>query len=462
MLKKVERKVFDFIDRYKLIEEGDNVLVAVSGGPDSVFLLHLFFLLQRKFGVEFTGCHINHHLRGVDSNGDEKFVVNMCKKMNVPLIVKDVDVSLFMKRKKVSLEEAARELRLKVLEEEASKLKAQKIAIGHTSDDNVETFFLNLLRGSGKTGILGIGKKRGRIIRPLLCLTKQEIVIYLKVKRLNYRIDASNWDIQYRRNFVRRELVPMIEKHLNKQVKKNILNLIEIISDEEEIVLDAVESEKLITNSESPDGILIDRIAFRKCKAAIQRRIIINVFQDVSGDYLHLNFRAIESLRKAINGVASGLKFCFFKTNFFLSVNSVLVSQKEVFEPEKHVDVELNIPLKTRFRNRWIIETSILESVDGDIKEVNCAYFDLDEVHPPIVLRTKCNGDKFVPFGMKQEKKIKDYFIDSKIPFWQRMEIPIVVDRSGILWITGLRRSNRARIKESTKRILKIVKREIV
>jgi len=459
MHEKTEKKIIDFIEGFQLIEKGDKILVAVSGGPDSVFLLHILNLFTKRFGIKLSGCHINHNLRGENSNADERFVKALCVEMDIPLTVQNEDVPSFRKEKNLSLEDAARRLRLSAIWDIAATEHCTKIALGHTFDDNIETFFLNLFRGSGREGLLGISRRRGIVIRPLLSISKKEILSYLKEKEIDYRIDVSNWETLYRRNFIRRELVPLIEKRLDKDVKNNISHLIEILSCEEEMISEIVEGEKKKSEGKSGGSLLMNRILFRKQKVAVQRRLIIEAFEDVAGKEMHLNYREVESLRKAIDGSSSGLRFSFAKVIFFLSSDTILVKKEKVFSSFEQQEIE--IPFKVKFRNRWIIEASILESLDGDITEPSCAYFDLDEIHPPLLLRTKCNGDRFIPFGMNGEKKVKDYFVDSKIPFWNRNEIPIISDKQSILWIVGLRRSNKAKITESTKRVLKIEKREI-
>ncbi|TES91421.1 MAG: tRNA lysidine(34) synthetase TilS [Candidatus Cloacimonadota bacterium] len=461
-VEEIEKKVLNYIEKNGLIEEGEKILVAVSGGPDSIFLLYLLNLYKSELKIELVCCHINHNLREEASEKDERFVKDFSQKMDIPLIAKSVNVSSYKKDKHLSLEDAARRLRLKTLEKSADERDAQKIALGHTADDSIETFFLNLLRGAGRRGLLGIQPMRGRFIHPLLCLSKREILFYLKEKNIDYRIDVTNWNRQYRRNFIRRELVPLIEERLNRGVKTNISQLIEVLRDEEEILSREVKKVVKKIFMETEENLLIEREAFRRLKPGIQRRVIMRCFEGMTKSDARLNFKEIESLRTAISGTSSGLRFSYYGTTFFVGSDAVLVQNKNISsEKSKNEKVFLDIPGKVLFQNRYYITASVLRSLNGNIDDPDCAYFDLEAIHPPLVLRTRENGDKFKPFGMNQEKKVKNFLIDEKIPFWERDEIPLISDANGILWIVGLRRAEVARVREKTKRILKLEKREI-
>lgn len=462
---KIEKKVIDYIEKNGLIKAGERILVAVSGGPDSIFLLHLLNFFKNECSIDLICCHINHNLRGEDSERDENFAKDHFRSMNLQFVMRSVNVSSYRKKQHLSIEDAARQLRLKTLEKIAEETDSQKIALGHTFDDLVETFFLNLLRGAGRRGLLGIRERRGRFIRPLLCLSKKDILIYLKERNIDYRIDVTNWNSQYSRNFIRRELVPQIEERLNRSVKTNISQLIEVLKDEEEVLSRTVEKiiEKILKKSE--EGIIIERETFRSLEAALQRRVIMRCFEKMAGEDKRLNFREIESLRSAISGRSSGLQFSYYGTTFFVGTDNVLAENRlvslEGYGEEKQDKIILDIPGNVQFQNRYHIVASVLESINGDIVNPDCVYFDLDEIHPPIVVRTRTDGDKFKPFGMKQDKKVKDFFIDSKIQFWERDKIPLILDSKDILWIVGLRRSDVARVGEKTERILKIEKRKI-
>jgi len=461
MFEKTKTKVLEYIKENGLIKKGDKVLIAVSGGPDSIFLLHLLAQYKNELGICIICCHINHNLRGEDSDRDERLVKNTVERMEIPFFTRKIDVSSFGKEHHLSLEDAARRLRIKIFEEIADETDAQRIALGHTSDDLLETFFLNLVRGAGRKGLLTMNSKRERFIRPLLSISKKEIVTYLKGRNIDYRIDVTNWMTRYRRNFIRRELIPLIERNMNSGLKKNILQLLDILREEEAVFDTIVQGEMKKTCGETDEGMFIKRPLFRNLKSAIQRRIIIECFENVATCEKKLHFSEIESLRNAIKGRTSGLTFAFYGTTFLVGADGVLIKNCKESKPKKTNETIIKIPGTVTFQNRYYIKTSLLNAPNGDIKASNCAYFDLDAVHQPIVLRKRNNGDIFKPFGMQHSKKIKDFFIDEKVPFWKRDNIPLVVDSKDILWIVGLRRSDVAKVQENTERILKMEEEKI-
>ena len=224
---KIWQKLIKFDKDNKFFKTKQNVLVALSGGADSVALLHFACVLAKKMQFTVFACHVNHNLRET-AKRDEKLVKNLCKELNVPLIVKKVAVKTLAKKEKLSLEHAARKLRYKALEESAKKFNTKVIAFAHHADDNVETFFLNILRGTQLKGLGGIPATRPfgnlKIIRPFLCLTKQEILEYCACHNLPYENDETNFDDIYTRNFIRLNLLPMLEEK-QPQIRKHILEI---------------------------------------------------------------------------------------------------------------------------------------------------------------------------------------------------------------------------------------------
>ncbi|HUT85485.1 MAG TPA: tRNA lysidine(34) synthetase TilS [Elusimicrobiales bacterium] len=230
-------KLISFIRQYKLVNPTDKILVAVSGGTDSVCLLDFLVKLSNKKSIEIVACHVNHSIRGKDSDTDEKFTENLCKKLGITFISKKVDTYKFAREKRLSVEHAARTLRYRVLNQAAQKYDCNKVATAHHLDDHIETFMLNLLRSTSLKGLTGMPLKRKiapkskiTIIRPLFCLTRKEIEGYLKYNKLKYRKDKTNKSLKFTRNWIRLELIPMIEKK-QPQFKKHIFEISEKLSD---------------------------------------------------------------------------------------------------------------------------------------------------------------------------------------------------------------------------------------
>jgi tRNA(Ile)-lysidine synthase len=223
-MKSTEQKVLRFIKENNLVPAGDKIIIALSGGPDSVFLLHFFNKYKKKFKIKIEAVHVNHLLRGKESDRDEIFCKTICDELNIPINIFSSDVKSVAKKEKLSLEVAGRKVRYKYFDKLLKLKKKTKLATAHNADDNAETVLLNMIKGAGLKGISGIPIKRGNIIRPILCLSKSEILEYLEENKFEYRIDQSNLSNDYERNFIRNEIFPLINKNLNPVFVKNILN----------------------------------------------------------------------------------------------------------------------------------------------------------------------------------------------------------------------------------------------
>ncbi len=230
MTKTIEQKAIKFIDENHLIEKGDKVLVALSGGADSVFLLSFLLKFKNRFMIEVAAFHLNHKIRGKAAVADEKFCTEFCSKNKIEFTRASKDVKLYAKKVKVSVEEAGREIRYSELNKAAKKMRCTKIATAHNSSDNVETILLNFVKGTGVKGLIGIPFRRDNIIRPILCLSAEEIRKYLKANKIPFRIDESNLDSDYERNFLRNEIIPKLKKRLNPRLEEKISNTSKIIS----------------------------------------------------------------------------------------------------------------------------------------------------------------------------------------------------------------------------------------
>ena len=228
MIKDIEQKVIRFIDQKNLINKNDKILIALSGGPDSVFLLHFLNNFKRRFKIELGALHVNHRLRGNNADDDEKFCKKICKELGIEYFSVKKNVKSFATRKKISLEEAGREIRYSVLKSIAAQNKYNKIATAHNANDNAETVLLNLIKGTGIKGISGIAVKRNNIIRPVICLNKDEILNFLEQRKLNYKIDETNFSSDYERNFIRNEIIPIVKSRLNPSLETSVFNSSEV------------------------------------------------------------------------------------------------------------------------------------------------------------------------------------------------------------------------------------------
>jgi len=226
--KTTEQKVIKFITAQNLNKPNDKILVALSGGADSVFLLHFFHKFQKLFKISIAAAHINHSLRGKEANADQEFSRKLCETLGVPFFTKRVYVKSFAKKNGLSIEEAARNLRYASLNKIAKKISADKIATAHNIDDNAETVLFNLARGTGISGMSGIPYKRDNIIRPILILSKAEIINYLKNQNITFQIDSTNFDDSFSRNFIRNQIIPSIRKNINPSFSESVFKFSEI------------------------------------------------------------------------------------------------------------------------------------------------------------------------------------------------------------------------------------------
>ncbi|HUW22524.1 MAG TPA: tRNA lysidine(34) synthetase TilS [bacterium] len=454
--KMVFPKVKKIIERYNMFSPGDRVLVGVSGGPDSVCLLHILNRCRKDMALSLHVVHINHGIRKRESKREEKFVSHLAGRMGLPITVKSLDVPSYARRKKLTVEEAARDMRYSALEQLAGKLNAKKIALGHTASDQVETVLMHLLRGSGPQGLSGIPpvRKLGStaVVRPLIEVNREEILNYLKKNKLTFCLDSSNRKTEYFRNRIRLKLLPLLRKNYNENIDGALLRLSEILKEENAYWERVVERVLGKVVSWEAEKILIDFKRFLRYNVIVQRRVLYRLF----GGIVSLSqIEAIRSLaQKSSQGkrVYLGKRFSVRKEGDFLIFSS---------SPERRFK-KFNYPLRVPGKNEiegldLTLNTRIVDFRPVSDKGANTAYFDVDKINfKKLLLRNRREGDRFRPFGLRGTKKLSDFFIDRKIPRRLRDRVPLLVEGEDILWVVGIRRADKARITEDTKKILEV------
>lgn len=454
--KMVFPKVKKIIERYNMFSPGDRVLVGVSGGPDSVCLLHILNRCRKDMALSLHVVHINHGIRKRESKREEKFVSHLAGRMGLPITVKSLDVPSYARRKKLTVEEAARDMRYSAFEQLAGKLNAKKIALGHTASDQVETVLMHLLRGSGPQGLSGIPpvRKLGStaVVRPLIEVNREEILNYLKKNKLTFCLDSSNRKTEYFRNRIRLKLLPLLRKNYNENIDGALLRLSEILKEENAYWERVVERVLGKVVSWEAEKILIDFKRFLRYNVIVQRRVLYRLF----GGIVSLSqIEAIRSLaQKSSQGkrVYLGKRFSVRKEGDFLIFSS---------SPERRFK-KFNYPLRVPGKNEiegldLTLNTRIVDFRPVSDKGANTAYFDVDKINfKKLLLRNRREGDRFRPFGLRGTKKLSDFFIDRKIPRRLRDRVPLLVEGEDILWVVGIRRADKARITEDTKKILEV------
>jgi tRNA(Ile)-lysidine synthase len=461
-VKDILEQVEQTIIQHHLIKQGDSVLIALSGGPDSVGLLNLLLSLRETYSIKLAAAHLDHALRA-NSSRDRQFCQVLCNKLNIKFHSKRLEITSLAKRMRLSFEEAGRLARYEYFQLLSAKFGYSKIATGHTLDDNVETVLLNLVRGTGLHGLSGIPIQRDNIIRPLLNVEKQEILAYLKSLKLPYKKDPTNRSTKFSRNRIRSKIIPELQK-LNPSAKSNIARMAANVAEELEFIGDQVQSACEITLVKAgKNKIVLDLRKLRGYDKSLKKKVVEDSFRKLSEAPERLSSDALSRILKVIDG-KSGAKTSLDRI-FFLenSQDRIAISRsmarpltgKAVLNDE---NIKLEIPGITELRTQDIhLESKILEkgsikSLKGDNK---IAYLDNAKMKN-VSLRFWRKGDRIRPFGMVGHKLLSDIFIDRRIPEFDRQTVPLILSDRKIAWIPGVMISEDFKVDENTKKVLEI------
>ncbi|AFH50107.1 Putative cell cycle control ATPase [Ignavibacterium album JCM 16511] len=444
-----EQKVIRFIQTHSLINYGDKILIALSGGPDSVFLLHFLKKFSPKFGIELAAFHLNHSLRK-SADKEQKFCKQLCEELSIPFHSSKADVKSYAKKNKISVEEAGRIIRYNLLNDCAEKNYYTKITTAHNADDNAETVLLNISKGTGIKGIAGIPVFRENIIRPILCLSKSEIISYLKEKKIKYVIDESNLSEKYERNFLRLKIIPQLEEKINPAFVNSVLstsiNLQSFINYFEKNL-----SELKKKYSEEVNGKLKIKISlFKNEEKFFQSGLVINLLSEKFNlKSEQKDVEKIISLIKKKVGTTETLK----KKIKAIRERDYIVVFVERSHNEKPIIIRVGESKKVNFH------TVSISKVDAsDVKltpDKNIEYVDADLTGDNFLIRKWKPGDKFNPIGMKGTKKISDYLNDIKTEAIEKKNQLVLTSKNKIVWVIGKRLDNRFKITTETKNIYK-------
>lgn len=446
----MEDRILKSIENYKLIENGDTIIVGASGGPDSQFMIYMLNSLKSQIDFEIILAHLNH-LHRKEAKNDEDLVRKTAEELNLKFFTRARSMDDYAKKLKLSSEDAGRCLRYEFFNDLAKEYKNPKIAVAHNKDDQAETVLMRIIRGTGLDGLRAMDYKSGNIIRPILDIKKSEIIAYIDFKKIPYAIDHTNFENDYTRNKIRLDIIPKLEE-INPRVVDQIYSLSELAKDDLE-VLDGVIGDKFAELSDiKKDKIIFDKAKFDKTDPAILRRIIRKAIETLNGEIKDISRENIDEFL-TIRDLGTGKKIIKDRLRLRKSYDSYILETKKTkdkFEEEIYLeDVDL-----INFDGLYI-KTSIINSKKYE-KSKNIGYFDYDKLTFPLKVRTRKNGDRFTPLGHRSEKKLKDFFMDQKVDREKRDEIPLIISNEKIIWLTGLRISDDFKVTESTKRILKI------
>ena len=447
-------KVKVTIKRHRLLKSGDRILVSVSGGPDSVALLSLLIELRDNFKWDLEVVHINHKLRGKESDKDLEFVKKLATKYGLEFHSNFFNTKKFAKDKKLSLEDAARQIRYNFLEKTAQKIKADKIALGHTQNDQAETVLMRLFRGSGSLGLSGIPIKRGKFVRPLLEVSREEVLKYLKEKKIPYRTDKSNLAAQFLRNRIRHKLLPWLKKEINPEIISSLTRTATILNEIEQY-LDR-ETKKIFEKlaQTTKNKILINRQKFSDLSGIFKKNLIRYSWTNLTAEIYPLEFKQVERVLGLVETGKVG-KRVNLKNGYLTELNfkHLVIFKKQL----KKYKISVKFPGEFKL-NGYNLKARIMErkKLPDKVrtKSENYAYLDLEKLKTPLYLRGYLPGDKFKPLGMKGNKKLSDFFTDSKIPRHKREETLLLTSKKKIAWIVGQRISDEFKITNKTKKVL--------
>ncbi|MBI2873635.1 MAG: tRNA lysidine(34) synthetase TilS [Firmicutes bacterium] len=464
------RKVREIIKKLRLIPPGDSVLAAVSGGADSVCLLHLLSGWRGEMGFQLYAAHLDHGLRGAESAADGDFVEELCGMLRVPFRFSKVSVGEYAMEKGLSTQEAARQLRYAFLGDLARELGASRIAVGHNQDDQAETVLLHLVRGAGPEGLRGMDYETrlgpGRsLIRPLLGTSRAEIEAYLAAEGQAFRVDPSNEKPIYLRNRVRLELLPLLEQGYNSKVKEALFKTAEIVRDDLLFLQGRARELYPQVVLEGPGEEVSLRIArLQQVPMALQRQLVRLALGRIRGDLRGIQFVHVEELLGLMETGQVGSGIHLPKGLRAYRTYDRLILRRAPEEEAEPVDfsVPLSVPGSTYVPEAGLtIEAAILPAEqipESTLRQVGRweAILDLDRLPSSLEVRSRRPGDRFSPLGLTGTKKVKDFFIDLKIPQGERDLVPLVASGDEIIWVVGWRVDDRFKVTQGTKRLLRL------
>jgi tRNA(Ile)-lysidine synthase len=438
------QNVCAFIEKHQLLQKNSTVIVGVSGGPDSLALLHFLNTFKDQFGITVIAAHVDHMFRGIESQKEMEFVINFCRELNIPCYAKQINAARYAEKHRLNAQQAARECRYQFFLELMDQLQADALALAHHGDDQIETILMNLVRGTIGKGLAGIPVirpfGRGRIIRPFLAATKDEILKYCEEFQLAPRFDPSNEKDTYTRNRFRKYVLPFLKKE-NKRLHEHFQYFSEVFLDDERF-LEELTKEKLnkVVIRKTNSSVTIHKQEYKKLPDPIKRRAVYQILNDLikSGSFSAVHIENVnEFLMKAhpsgMLHLPMGLKViksydeCTFT---FQSPNS------ESFCYTVPVPGKLHLPNGKIFFTETFFG---IPSYKGD----DVFYLPKKWYVPPLIIRSRKKGDKMTIKGMNGTKKVKDIFIDKKIPREERNLLPIVENGNGqIIWIPLVKKSN--------------------
>ncbi|MCT4604618.1 MAG: tRNA lysidine(34) synthetase TilS [Marinisporobacter sp.] len=452
-------KFLQTVKKHHMFQKGDGIVIGVSGGPDSMTLLHLFYRIREEYDLNLYAVHLNHQFRGKEADADAEYVRRFCENIGVKAFMFSENIALYSRERGITFEESGRERRYKLFHEVMKDMGASKIAVAQNLDDQAETLLMRLMRGSGIEGLSAIDYVRDRkVIRPILDITREEIESYCREYDLHPRIDQTNLEAVYTRNRIRLELIPYIEKHFNRNIKEVLARTTNLIREDKDFLnLSAQESYRKLVKKENLE-IIIRKKDFERQHIAIKKRILRKAILEIQGDLKDIQSKHIQKILNLIQYGQVGNHIDLPKYLYVvLDYENVVIRkgkrkiENNDFEYNINIGETLNIKELNTILIALVVDHKEIKNIP---KEKDKKYFDFDKIKNHMIVRNRKNGDRFIPLGMKGSKKLKDFFIDQKIAREERNQIPLVCDGEKIIWVIGHRMSEEYKVQKDTKKVL--------
>jgi len=437
----MEKQFINYITQEKLIQANEQILIAVSGGIDSMVLLQLF---QKTYGTHFAVAHCNFKLRASESDLDEQFITDYCNKHQIPLFVKPFNTTAFAKQNGISIQMAARQLRYEWFEHLSVKHNYSKIALAQHLDDQTETFFINLMRGTGIAGIHGILPLNGKLIRPLLFIDRKGLEAYQQQNKIPFREDESNKSNKYIRNYIRHNIIPEFENiapNFSQKLDSNIKNFKEVEDFYKHTINKNLKS--IINKDKLEYSIRINDLLSLDFIELHLRELLVR---------FHFSTDAINKVYLKLKSPSSGKIFESNTHRVLIDRDFIIIREKTTSDVEEYLVYEnKNIDFPITLKNEVINNNH-----NSLVTASKIGLFSYEKIEFPLIIRKWKHSDYFYPFGMNGKKKLSDYFIDNKFTSFQKEDTWVLTSGKNIIWVIGERTDNRYRISKRTEKILKI------
>ena len=467
------KRIEKFIQKYHMLTCGDRVIAGVSGGADSVCLFLVLLELREKIGFDLITVHVHHGIRGEAADQDQQFVEALCEQHRIPLEIFRVNLESIAKKRKQSLEEAGRMVRREAFDSVCKKYGGNKIALAHHQNDNAETLLWNLSRGTGLDGLGGIRPVNGKFIRPLLCMNRKEIEEYLAKRKQSYCIDETNAETDYTRNKLRHLVLPILEEQVNSAAVRHMNETMEQIWELQEYMQEQVEAayqECVQEHFEKACWIQIQQKSFETFSELIKKMVIRKGMEQVGGKKRDLSHKHVDVMMELMNKQVGRTLDLPYEMHAKRNYEGVRLEKQRTYSSgeEKKAGIiqecmaELNIPGETILADRNLkLRCKILEkpknlSIKDIPQKIYTKWFDYGIIKSSLYIRTRQAGDTIVIDEKGHQKKLKNWFVDEKIPKEVRDSQLLLAENNEILWVLGHRMSQAYQVKQSTKWILQI------